>query len=119
MQPRSFASFFFISFYCRYDALSARSFSLEHIERTAEVQFDAKARVCRPVSSPHCLYITVVSALLPHTSPLCLTLVPFSVTMVMMQTYIQRHWCLWSSCACGGAAGEHQPDCARVSVVSI
>ena len=35
----------------------------------------------------------------------------------LLQSFLQHHRRVWRGCACGGAAGEYQPDKAQVGVV--
>ena len=70
-----------------------------------------------PVSSCHYLslfccfcYTAAHLGASPHPRPLHRTMVP-------IQAFMQEYWRPWSGSACGGAAGEQQPDYARVSVV--
>ena len=85
MQPRSFASFFFISFYNISGALLARICFLKHFEGTEEFRLDEKAvllmlplSVVTTVFSSFFMFLLVDPALLLQIWPLCLTVAPFS-----------------------------------------
>ena len=107
----SFYSSVFISFYRRFGALPTRFFFLEQIKGTEERQHDEKAVLCRPCLQPP-LYFGAgrVSSLSPPS---------LSVTMVLMQPFMQQHWRLGSGGACSSAAGEQRSDHTQVSVLLV